>query len=93
MAADEMKRQVSLEMVAQAVINRVKASYKDRIAQGKLDDITLIIYDFGYCQLSQPSPQRMSGLHSQYSQSPSQPYHRYPQDRAGGYFAPEDPTN
>ena len=95
-AAKEMKHQVSLEMVAQAVVNQVKSLYKERVPQGKLDDITLIIYDFGYCQLSQPSTQRMSSLHSQYSQPPAQPYHRYPvvqQDSGGGYFSPEDPTN
>ena len=97
MVAEELKRQPSLEMAAQAVVNRVKALYKDRTAQGKLDDITLIIYDFGYSQLGQSSAQRrMGGIHSQYSQPPAQPYHRYPvaqQDSGGGYFSPEDPTN
>ena len=76
LVADEMQHHASLEGVAQAVVEGVKYSYKQKAMKGKLDDITLIIYNFGY-SFPHSVPQKIPDHHfqSQYSHQGYPPAH------------------
>ena len=102
LVAEEMRCQASLEGVAQAVVEGVKHSYKQKVRRGKLDDITLIIYNFGY-PLPRSPPQKIPDhFQSQYPPAhPSYPPHiaqsgqhyipspSMPLQPSEGYFSPK----